>query len=122
MSLATVYKTINLLKREGELLELEFSDLGNRYDGNKLYLHPHLIFGSNSEFRALAEVYGSADSQQQFVDDFVVAWNSSRQSVSSAKVLQALIFSDVFMQQVICWRSVVSVNNIVFYHTRGIIE
>ena len=37
MSLATVYKTINLLKREGEILELEFSDLGNRYDGRKPY-------------------------------------------------------------------------------------
>jgi Fur family transcriptional regulator, peroxide stress response regulator len=43
MSLATVYKTINLLKREGEVLELEFSDLGNRYDGNKPYPHPHVI-------------------------------------------------------------------------------
>lgn len=43
MSLATVYKTINLLKREGEVLELEFSDLGNRYDGNRPYPHPHVI-------------------------------------------------------------------------------
>lgn len=43
MSLATVYKTINLLKQEGEVLELEFSDLGNRYDGNKPYPHPHVI-------------------------------------------------------------------------------
>ncbi len=34
-----------------------------------------LIFGSNSELRALAEVYGSADSQEQFVYDFVAAWN-----------------------------------------------
>jgi catalase-peroxidase len=34
-----------------------------------------LIFGSNSELRALAEVYGSADSQEQFVHDFVAAWN-----------------------------------------------
>jgi Fur family peroxide stress response transcriptional regulator len=43
MSLATVYKTINLLKRQGEILELEFSDLGNRYDGKKPYPHPHVI-------------------------------------------------------------------------------
>ncbi|WP_073613522.1 Fur family transcriptional regulator [Desulfopila aestuarii] len=43
MSLATVYKTITLLKREGEILELEFSDLGNRYDGRKPYPHPHVI-------------------------------------------------------------------------------
>jgi catalase-peroxidase len=33
-----------------------------------------LIFGSNSELRALAEIYGSADSQEQFVHDFVAAW------------------------------------------------
>ncbi|MFZ1264462.1 MAG: catalase/peroxidase HPI [Chitinophagaceae bacterium] len=34
-----------------------------------------LIFGSNSELRALAEVYGSEDSQEKFVKDFVRAWN-----------------------------------------------
>ena len=34
-----------------------------------------LIFGSNSELRALAEVYACADGQQKFVRDFVAAWN-----------------------------------------------
>jgi len=34
-----------------------------------------LAFGSNSELRALAEVYASADSQQKFVQDFIAAWN-----------------------------------------------
>jgi catalase-peroxidase len=34
-----------------------------------------LVFGSNSQLRALAEVYGCADGQQKFVDDFVAAWN-----------------------------------------------
>ena len=34
-----------------------------------------LIFGSNSQLRALAEVYGCADSQEKFVHDFVAAWN-----------------------------------------------
>ena len=34
-----------------------------------------LIFGSNSQLRAIAEVYGSEDSGQRFVDDFVAAWN-----------------------------------------------
>ena len=33
-----------------------------------------LIFGSNSELRALAEVYASADAGQKFVNDFVAAW------------------------------------------------
>jgi catalase-peroxidase len=33
-----------------------------------------LIFGSNSELRALAEVYGAADAQEKFVKDFVAAW------------------------------------------------
>jgi catalase-peroxidase len=34
----------------------------------------HLIFGSNSQLRALAEVYGSDDAQQKFVEDFAAAW------------------------------------------------
>ena len=34
-----------------------------------------LIFGSNSELRALAEVYACADSKEKFVKDFVAAWN-----------------------------------------------
>ena len=33
-----------------------------------------LIFGSNSELRALAEVYACADSERKFVGDFVAAW------------------------------------------------
>ena len=34
-----------------------------------------LVFGSNSVLRALAEVYGSSDGQEQFARDFVAAWN-----------------------------------------------
>jgi catalase-peroxidase len=34
-----------------------------------------LIFGSNSQFRALAEVYGCEDSQEKFIHDFVAVWN-----------------------------------------------
>ncbi|HET6786927.1 MAG TPA: catalase/peroxidase HPI [Aquabacterium sp.] len=34
-----------------------------------------LVFGSNSQLRALAEVYASSDAQQKFVGDFVAAWN-----------------------------------------------
>jgi catalase-peroxidase len=34
-----------------------------------------LVFGSDCRLRALAEVYGSADAQEKFVQDFVAAWN-----------------------------------------------
>jgi catalase-peroxidase len=34
-----------------------------------------LIFGSNSELRAIAEVYGCSDARQKFVNDFVAAWS-----------------------------------------------
>ncbi len=34
-----------------------------------------LVFGSNSELRALAEVYGCEDSGEKFVHDFVAAWD-----------------------------------------------
>jgi Fur family peroxide stress response transcriptional regulator len=42
-SLATIYKTLNLLKDLDEVLELGFSDDDTRYDGSKPYPHPHLI-------------------------------------------------------------------------------
>jgi catalase-peroxidase len=34
-----------------------------------------LVFGSNAQLRALAEVYASSDAQQKFVNDFVAAWS-----------------------------------------------
>lgn len=43
MSLATVYRNIQLIKSLGEVLELGFPDDSNRYDGNKPYPHPHLV-------------------------------------------------------------------------------
>lgn len=42
-SLATVYKTVALLKQLGEVLELGFPEGGNRYDGKRPFPHPHLI-------------------------------------------------------------------------------
>jgi Fur family peroxide stress response transcriptional regulator len=42
-SLATIYKTVALLKRINELIEISFPDDSNRYDGNKPYPHPHVI-------------------------------------------------------------------------------
>ncbi|WP_321368254.1 Fur family transcriptional regulator [uncultured Desulfuromusa sp.] len=43
ISLATVYKTVSLLKELEEILEIGFSSGHNRYDGKKPYPHPHLI-------------------------------------------------------------------------------
>ena len=34
-----------------------------------------LVFGSNSQLRAIAEVYACEDAQEKFVQDFVAAWN-----------------------------------------------
>ena len=42
-SIATVYKTVSLLKQLDEVLELGFPDGSNRYDGHKPYPHPHVI-------------------------------------------------------------------------------
>lgn len=42
-SMATVYKTLAVLKEMGEVLELEFSNDYNRYDGNQPHPHPHLV-------------------------------------------------------------------------------
>ncbi|MBL0049291.1 MAG: catalase/peroxidase HPI [Bacteroidetes bacterium] len=49
----------------------------NRVNGKLLWkaTRADLIFGSNSELRALAEFYGCEDSRQQFLHDFVKAWN-----------------------------------------------
>jgi catalase-peroxidase len=38
-----------------------------------------LIFGSNSELRAVAEVYAAEDGEQKFVNDFVAAWSKVMQ-------------------------------------------
>jgi catalase-peroxidase len=50
--------------RDGKTGELKWT--GSRVD---------LVFGSNSQLRAIAEVYASHDSQQKFVNDFVAVWN-----------------------------------------------
>ena len=50
---------------------------GKDADGNTKWkaTRVDLIFGSNSELRALAEVYGSGDERQKFAEDFASAWN-----------------------------------------------
>lgn len=52
-SLATVYKTISLLKAEGEVLELGFGEQGSRYDGLRPGPHPHMICTRCGEIRDL---------------------------------------------------------------------
>ena len=42
-SLATIYKTVGLLKKIGEVMELGFVDDSNRYDGIRPFPHPHLV-------------------------------------------------------------------------------
>jgi Fur family peroxide stress response transcriptional regulator len=42
-SLATVYKTLTLLKQMGEVMEMAFGDGCSRYDGNNPNPHPHMI-------------------------------------------------------------------------------
>jgi catalase-peroxidase len=55
----------------------ELFDGNDRKTGAKKWTatRADLIFGSNSELRAVAEVYACADSQGKFVNDFVAAWN-----------------------------------------------
>jgi catalase-peroxidase len=49
----------------------------DRNSGKKKYTATatDLVFGSNAELRAVAEVYASKDGEKQFVDDFVAAWS-----------------------------------------------
>ena len=59
-------------QQAGDVFEGRDRDSGNlKWTGTRV----DLVFGSNSELRALAEVYGSDDGQAQFVGDFVAAWN-----------------------------------------------
>ncbi len=59
------------------------SDTKEEFEGRDRHTHElkwtatrvDLIFGSNSELRALAEVYASIDGQEKFIKDFVAAWN-----------------------------------------------
>ncbi|MBG6111008.1 catalase (peroxidase I) [Flavobacterium sp. CG_9.10] len=48
----------------------------DRMDGGLKWIGTRvdLIFGSNSELKAIAEVYGCADAQEKFVKDFIAAW------------------------------------------------
>ena len=59
ISLATIYKTLTLLKGEGEVLEIDLRN-DSHYDGNKPFPHPHLICSSCGQIMDADEA-GSID-------------------------------------------------------------
>jgi catalase-peroxidase len=69
LDLSTAWKATD---DKGELFEGR-----NRSNGDKKWTatRADLIFGSNSELRAIAEVYACNDATNKFYNDFVVAWN-----------------------------------------------
>jgi len=69
LSMDTEWKPVN---HAGELFQGHDRETGElRWTGTRV----DLVFGSNSELRALAEVYACADGQEKFVHDFVAAWS-----------------------------------------------
>jgi len=63
------------LRQAGRRQPRAYSPCTRRKTGRWTRTRVDLIFGSNSELRALAEVYGSSDAAKKFVDDFVAAWD-----------------------------------------------
>ena len=69
LDMSTVWKAVDDSKEIFEGRDRETDEL--KYTATRA----DLIFGSNSELRALAEVYASADAEEKFVKDFVAAWH-----------------------------------------------
>ncbi|WP_243367423.1 catalase/peroxidase HPI [Fundidesulfovibrio soli] len=68
LDMGTVWKPVS---EENELFEGRDRATGEpKWTGTRV----DLVFGSNSQLRAIAEVYGCGDSQEKFVADFVAAW------------------------------------------------
>jgi catalase-peroxidase len=68
LDMGTEWKPVS---KDADVFEVRDRKTGEvRWTGTRV----DLIFGSNSQLRALAEVYGSADSQEKFLYDFVAAW------------------------------------------------
>jgi len=69
LDMATEWKPVS---EEAELFEGHDRDTGEaKWTATRV----DLVFGSNSQLRALAEVYGSQDGEAKFVHDFVAAWD-----------------------------------------------
>ena len=69
LDMGTEWKPVS---KDGDLFEGHDRKTGKRkWTGTRV----DLVFGSNSQLRALSEVYGSADGQEKFVHDFVAAWD-----------------------------------------------
>jgi catalase-peroxidase len=69
LDMGTAWKPVN---DEAEVFEGRDRKTGElKWTGTRV----DLVFGSNSQLRALAEVYACTDSQERFVCDFVAAWN-----------------------------------------------
>ncbi|PIB37186.1 catalase/peroxidase HPI [Reichenbachiella sp. 5M10] len=69
LDMSTAWKTTSDTQEEFEGLDRKTGEA--KYTATRA----DLIFGSNSELRALAEVYAQADSKEKFVNDFVAAWD-----------------------------------------------
>ena len=68
LDMGTQWKAVSDAKEEFEGRDRKTGKL--RWTGTRV----DLIFGSDAHLRAIAEVYGSSDSKQKFVEDFVAAW------------------------------------------------
>ena len=69
LDMSTVWQKSPVCDHFYEGLDRETGDL--KWKGSSV----DLVFGSNSQLRAIAEVYASSDAQEKFVNDFVAAWN-----------------------------------------------
>ncbi|MDE2515350.1 MAG: catalase-peroxidase, partial [Rhodospirillales bacterium] len=69
LDMATVWRPVSESEELFEGRDRKSGDL--KWTGTRV----DLVFGSNSELRALSEVYASADAGAKFVKDFVAAWN-----------------------------------------------
>lgn len=69
LDIGTEWKATSEDENEFEGVNRENGEL--KWSGTRV----DLVFGSNSELRAIAEVYGSSDAQEKFVKDFIAVWN-----------------------------------------------